>query len=70
MMKVVTAEEMREIDRITIQEYGIPSLVLMERAGVAVATRLRELYSPRKVIVLCGGGNNGGLRGWGAGGQD
>lgn len=59
-MKVVTAREMREIDRVTIQEFGIPSLVLMERAGLAVAARIRELYPPTKAVVLCGGGNNGG----------
>ncbi|MGE5238400.1 MAG: NAD(P)H-hydrate dehydratase [Chloroflexota bacterium] len=59
-MKVVTAQEMREIDRITIQDYGVPSLVLMERAGLSVALKIRERFSPRKVLVLCGGGNNGG----------
>lgn len=59
-MKVVTAEEMRSIDRRTIEEYGIPGPVLMERAGLSVALRIRELYEKRKVIVLAGGGNNGG----------
>jgi len=59
-MKVVTAEEMREIDRVTIKDYGISGTVLMERAGLAVAEKIRELYERRKVIVLSGGGNNGG----------
>jgi len=59
-MKVVTAEEMRNIDRITIKNYGISGTVLMERAGLAVAEKIRELYERRKVIVLSGGGNNGG----------
>lgn len=72
-MKVVTAHEMREIDRITIDNYGIPGPVLMERAGIAVASKVRELLCQRtedrgqktnnghkKVLVLCGGGNNGG----------
>ena len=59
-MKVVTAEEMREIDRMTIKGYGIPGDVLMERAGLVVAEKIRELYESRKVIVLSGGGNNGG----------
>src|SRR5208337_4558187 len=59
-MKIVTAEEMREIDRLTIEDYGIPGLVLMERAGLAVAMRVRELFPSKKVVVLCGGGNNGG----------
>lgn len=59
-MKVVTADEMRTIDRIAIDDYGIPGPVLMERAGLAVAVRVRELHKGKKVTVLCGGGNNGG----------
>lgn len=59
-MKVVTSQEMREIDRITIEDYGIPGMVLMERAGLAVALKVKELYPDKKVVVLCGGGNNGG----------
>ncbi len=59
-MKVATATEMREIDRTTIEEYGIPALVLMERAGVEVAAKTTELVTGSKVLVLCGGGNNGG----------
>ena len=35
-------------------------MVLMERAGLAVASRVRELFPSKKVVVLCGGGNNGG----------
>jgi len=60
MRRVVTAEEMREIDRRTITAYGIPGQVLMERAGLCVAGRVREFYGHRKVIVLAGAGNNGG----------
>ena len=59
-MKIVNAEEMRSIDGKTIKEYGIPGPTLMERAGLAVATRIRELFDKRKVLVLAGGGNNGG----------
>ncbi|MBZ0156657.1 MAG: NAD(P)H-hydrate dehydratase [Alphaproteobacteria bacterium] len=59
-MKVATAQEMREIDRITIEEYGIPGPVLMERAGLAVARKVREFFPRKKAVVLCGGGNNGG----------
>ncbi|MGD0283704.1 MAG: NAD(P)H-hydrate dehydratase [Dissulfurispiraceae bacterium] len=59
-MKVVTADEMRDIDRRTIQDYGIPGLVLMERAGFAVASKVKELYPSKRILVLCGGGNNGG----------
>ncbi len=59
-MKVVTAREMEEIDRRTIKGCGIPSAVLMERAGLAVARKIAEMYPPGKLIVLAGAGNNGG----------
>lgn len=60
-MKVVTAEEMREIDRVSIEGYGIPSIVLMERAGLSVVKRINEFYGKScRVVVLSGGGNNGG----------
>lgn len=58
-MKIVTAAEMREIDRATSERYGIPSLSLMENAGQAVATHVLAL-SPERVLVVCGKGNNGG----------
>jgi ADP-dependent NAD(P)H-hydrate dehydratase / NAD(P)H-hydrate epimerase len=59
-MKVVTANEMLQIDRKTIEEFGIPCRVLMERAGTAIAAKIREVYGPKKVVVLSGIGNNGG----------
>jgi len=59
-MKVVTAEEMRLIDKKTINEYGIPGAVLMERAGLTVVSKIKELSGCRKVIVVSGSGNNGG----------
>ncbi|MBF0538627.1 MAG: NAD(P)H-hydrate dehydratase [Nitrospirae bacterium] len=59
-MKIVTAAEMINIDRVTIEEIGLPACVLMERAGVAVARHVRERFAPTDVVVLCGGGNNGG----------
>lgn len=59
-MKVVSAEEMRSIDSRTIENYGIAGTVLMERAGHAVAAKVRDLFGRKKVVVLSGGGNNGG----------
>ncbi len=59
-MKVVTAQEMRDIDRKIIEELGIPGHVLMERAGMAAAAKVKELFDRRKTVVLSGGGNNGG----------
>lgn len=61
-MKVLTAAEMREVDRRTI-ELGISGPVLMENAGHrAVELLLRQFGSLRKhkIVVLCGKGNNGG----------
>jgi hydroxyethylthiazole kinase-like uncharacterized protein yjeF len=64
-MKVLTAEEMREVDRLTTERYGIPSLQLMEAAGIHVADAAHNRISsataePRHIAVLCGKGNNGG----------
>lgn len=59
-MKVATSEEMRNIDKKTIEEYRIPASVLMERAGLSIAGRIKELFEKKKVIILSGGGNNGG----------
>ncbi len=60
-MKIVTAAEMREIDRITTQRWGVPSLTLMENAGAAVAEFVVSKYpSAERVGVICGKGNNGG----------
>src|SRR4030065_2735226 len=59
-MKVVTAEEMRRIDEKTIEECGVPGVVLMERAGLAVALRIKEIFGRKRVLVVSGSGNNGG----------
>lgn len=62
-MLVVTAKEMRELDRLTIEKYKVPSLTLMERAGEGVFMALVERF-PRAVkkgvLVVVGRGNNGG----------
>jgi NAD(P)H-hydrate epimerase len=60
-MRHVTREEMREIDRRAVEEYGIPVETLMENAGRAVADAVAERISPAcPVVVVCGRGNNGG----------
>lgn len=60
-MRLVGSAEMREIDRTAIEALGVPALALMERAGAAVAGAARELARPEgRVVVVCGGGNNGG----------
>src|SRR4051812_35422646 len=64
MQKVLTADEMREVDRLTTEEYGMPSLLLMENAAQAAARvicqRLGGSVEGSSVLVLCGKGNNGG----------
>jgi NAD(P)H-hydrate epimerase len=64
MQKVLSAEEMREIDRLTTEKYGIPSLILMENAAHAAARLILEKFGgsieDKTVLVLCGKGNNGG----------
>lgn len=59
-MNLVTIAQMREIDRIAIQDRGIPAADLMERAGRGVAEGMADLIEPGPVLVLCGKGNNGG----------
>ncbi len=59
-MKIVTAEEMRAIDRATTEKYGVPSLTLMENAGAAVAEFAQKHFDFNSVCVVCGKGNNGG----------
>jgi len=62
-MKYITPEKMREIDRRTQEEFGIPAAILMENAGRAVFQTAMEMLSEKqgkKVTVVCGRGNNGG----------
>ena len=59
-MFVLTGAQMREADEYTIKELGVPSLTLMERAGVALAEEAERLAPTGKILCVCGGGNNGG----------
>lgn len=64
MQKIVTAEQMREIDRLTTERYGISQLLLMENAAHAAARviveKLEGSVEGKSVLILCGKGNNGG----------
>lgn len=60
MLPVVTASEMRALDRATIEEIGLPALTLMETAGRAVAKVVFEMVGVAQIAVVCGPGNNGG----------
>jgi NAD(P)H-hydrate epimerase len=62
-MNALTREQVREVDRRAIQEYGVPGIVLMENAGRgAAAAILERLDDPAasRVAIACGSGNNGG----------
>ena len=64
MQKILSATEMREVDRLTTEKYGIPSILLMENAAHAAANIIKEKLGGSVVgksfLILCGKGNNGG----------
>src|SRR3990167_4927444 len=60
-MKILTADEMRRLDRLAPERAGVPSRQLMENAGRHVAEfLLGQFPSAKRVTILCGKGNNGG----------
>src|SRR5215469_12209318 len=62
-MRVLTTTQMREADRRTIEEIGLPSIVLMENAGRQVVAAMESSFdglASMRIAVLCGRGNNGG----------
>lgn len=61
MQRVVTGEQAKEMDRFTIEEVGIPSMVLMERAALAVVEKIVScVKASDRILCICGRGNNGG----------
>ncbi len=62
-MKILTGVEMQDLDKMVIKSLGIPAEVLMERAGLGVAETIINYYPLeyyKKVLIICGPGNNGG----------
>jgi NAD(P)H-hydrate epimerase len=62
-MKVLNSAQMREVDRLSTEQCGIPSLVLMENAGSAVVREMKVHFGDLRklrIAILCGKGNNGG----------
>lgn len=62
-MRILTPEQIREVDRLSTEKYGIPSLILMENAGMRVAEVLEKEFenlNQLTIAILCGKGNNGG----------
>jgi hydroxyethylthiazole kinase-like uncharacterized protein yjeF len=61
MLPVLDNQAMREADRHTIEDLGLPGVVLMENAATGVVDALRDAFpEARRVLILCGPGNNGG----------
>lgn len=61
MKRILTAAQMKQADRNTIETMGIPSLVLMERAALSCVEELQNgTWDTGKVLAVCGPGNNGG----------
>lgn len=62
-MKILTASQMREVDRRTTEEIGVPGTTLMENAGIHVVQIMEENFEhldSMRIAVICGRGNNGG----------
>ncbi|HJQ38183.1 MAG TPA: NAD(P)H-hydrate dehydratase [Thermoanaerobaculia bacterium] len=60
-MKILTADQMRNIDRRAIERFGVPSIVLMENAAIAVVDAIFAHYpDSERVAIVCGTGQNGG----------
>jgi hydroxyethylthiazole kinase-like uncharacterized protein yjeF len=60
LLPLLDAEQMRAVDRWAVEERGVPSLDLMERAGAGVCRAVEELVPDGPVAVVCGKGSNGG----------
>ena len=63
MPLVLSGADQRTVDRLTIEDFGLPAFTLMENAGVAATSQITRQYGPiesRRVVIVCGKGNNGG----------
>lgn len=64
MRRIVACREMKELDRRTIEEMGVPSCVLMERAALKTVKEMEAVFgrenSEQRILCVCGSGNNGG----------
>ncbi len=61
VLNLYTAEQSRQLDRITIEQYGLPGILLMKRAAFSAFSLLQAQWpQARRITVVCGVGNNGG----------
>jgi ADP-dependent NAD(P)H-hydrate dehydratase / NAD(P)H-hydrate epimerase len=62
-MKILSAAEMREVDRLTTERFGVPGIQLMENAATSVVEAAERKFGPisnKRALIICGTGNNGG----------
>src|SRR2546428_12521522 len=60
-MKILTSDQMRNIDRRATERFGVPSMVLMENAAIAVVDAIFERYADaERISIFCGPGKDGG----------
>ena len=60
MMYLATSEDIKKLDKLASEKYGIPVSVLMENAGRSIFEEIKKNFKAKKFAVFCGKGNNGG----------
>mgnify|MGYP001559633287 CR=1 FL=1 len=58
--QIISADEAKRLDKIAVEKFSIPSIILMENAGKNTAEIILKKFHPLQVAIFCGGGNNGG----------
>ena len=59
MKQLLTGKQMKQADTWSIKEFGMESLILMERAALCAAQHIMSVQKPGRVFIMCGMGNNG-----------
>lgn len=68
MKQLLTGKQMKQADTWSIKEFGMESLILMERAALCAAQHIMSVQKPGCVFIMCGMGNNG--AGWTGNGKN
>lgn len=58
--KIFSRDEVRELDRRAIEDFGMPGIILMENAGRGVVDYMLSCHARGKIVICCGKGNNAG----------
>ena len=59
-LPALTRDQVRQVDQIAIENYGVSGVVLMENAGRGAAELIDQIAGPGRIVILCGSGNNAG----------